>query len=122
MSRRLAAALVLLLASPLALQAKKPLPPSPDGYVYNEGVVSPSTEQRLSRRLRGVEERTGHQLVVALFQSLDNESLEDYANRLFREWKIGSKKKDDGLLFTLFKDDRRWRVEVGYGLEGTLTD
>lgn len=73
-------------------------------------------------RLALVEQRTGHQFVVALFKSLDGESVEDYTNRLFRAWKIGSKKLDDGLLFTLFQQDRRWRVEVGYGLEGTITD
>ena len=84
--------------------------------------MSPGAEQKLSSTLRGFEQRTGHQFVIALFQSLDGESLEDYSNRVFRAWKIGGKQGNDGLLFALYKEDRRWRVEVGYGFEGTLTD
>jgi uncharacterized protein len=76
----------------------------------------------LSPELAAFEKRTGHQMVVAAFQSLDEESLEDYTNRLFRAWKIGSAKGDDGVLFALFVQDRKWRVEVGYGLEPVLTD
>lgn len=77
---------------------------------------------RLGRRLAEVERRSGRQFVVALFRSVDGESLEDYTNRLFRSWKIGSAKANDGVLFALYRDDRRWRVEVGYGLEPILTD
>lgn len=110
----------VLLAS--AAWGAKAIPPSPRSYVHNEGVISAGAEARLSAALRGVEQATGHQFVAALFQSLDGESLEDYTNKVFRAWKIGGKKGDDGLLFCLYKGERRWRVEVGYGLEGTLTD
>lgn len=122
-SRRVvsAASLFFLWLAP-PLSAAKPFPPSPANYVYNEGVVAPETEARLSARLAGLEKQTGHQFLVALFQNLDNENLEDYTNRLFRSWQIGSRKGNDGLLFCVYIKDRRWRVEVGYGLEGTLTD
>ena len=110
----------LLARSPL--RAAKPIPPSPASYVHNEGVISGPAAERLSARLADFETRTGRQFVVALFQSLEGEDLEDYANRLFRTWRIGSKKLDDGLLLCVFKSDRRWRVEVGYGLEPVLTD
>ncbi len=60
--------------------------------------------------------------MIAIFRSLEGESLEDYSNRLFKHWKIGDAKKNDGVLLALFKEDRKWRVEVGYGLEGVLTD
>jgi uncharacterized protein len=114
--------LALLLLWPSFAWADKAIPPSPSSYIHNEGVVSPGEEQRLSQNLAAFEQRTGHQFAVALFQSLDSESLEDYSNKVFRAWKIGGKKGDDGLLFCLYKGDRRWRVEVGYGLEGTMTD
>jgi uncharacterized protein len=85
-------------------------------------VISAADAQRLGARLAEVERGTGHQFVVALFQSLDGESLDDYTNRLFRFWKIGAAKANDGVLFALYQSDRRWRVEVGYGLEPILTD
>ena len=112
----------LLICWPATLWAGKAIPPSPPSYVHNEGVVSPGEEERLSETLRDFERATGHQFVVALFQSLDGENLEDYSNRVFRAWKIGGAKLNDGLLFCLFQQDRKWRVEVGYGLEGVLTD
>lgn len=115
-----AAGALLGLAS--ALWAAKAFPPPPPNYLHNEGVVSGAAAERISLRLRAVEEKTKRQFVAALFQSLEGESLEDYANRLFKSWGVGDKKKNDGLLFCLFLQERRWRVEVGYGLEGTLTD
>lgn len=85
-------------------------------------MISAAAEAELSRRLAALEAETGRQFAVALFQSLEGESLEEYANRLFRHWKIGRAKKNDGLLFCLFVKERRWRVETGFGLEGVLTD
>ena len=122
MARRAAAALAFVFFLSRPLWSQKPLPASPDRYVYNEGVVSSVAQEQLSRRLSGIEDKTGHQFVVALFRGSDGESIEDYSNRLFKAWGIGSKKSNDGLLFVVFKDDRKWRVEVGYGLEATLTD
>jgi len=115
-----AALLLLFWAAPL--EAAKELPPSPPSYVHNEGVLSPRAEARLTRRLRAFEERTRRHFVAALFQSLEGENLEDYANRLFKAWAIGDSKRNDGLLFCLFLAEKRWRVEVGYGLEPELTD
>lgn len=117
-----AAAFVFFLGVASGLFAAKALPASPSSYVYNENVVSPAAAARLSSTLRRVEQRTGHQFVAALFNSLESENLEDYSNRLFKAWGVGAKKRDDGILFCLFLQERRWRVEVGYGLEGALTD
>ena len=111
---------ILLFAA--LLFASKPFPEPPRDYVHNEGVVSADSERRLSEMLRGVEQLSHKQFVVALFRSLDGENLEEYSNKLFRHWKIGDAQRNDGLLYALFLDDRKWRVEVGYGLEGTLTD
>jgi uncharacterized protein len=61
-------------------------------------------------------------MAIAVFKSLDGESLEDVANRLFQKWRLGSKKLDNGVLLVLFVEDRKVRIEVGYGLEAVLTD
>ena len=118
--RKSAAFLLLLL--PAVLWAAKEIPPPPSSYVLNEGVISPETQARLSATLSAFEQGTGHQFAVALFQGLDGEDLDDYSNRVFRAWKLGGAKTNDGLLFCLYKQDRKWRVEVGYGLEGVITD
>src|SRR5437016_1167016 len=104
MKRQALALPLLLLWSATASAAHKAIPPSPYSYVHNEGVISAASEQRLSQTLRQFELATGHQFVVALFQSLDGESLEDYSNQVFRAWKVGSAKGNDGLLFALFKN------------------
>jgi uncharacterized protein len=61
-------------------------------------------------------------MAIAVFKSLDGESLEDVANRLFQKWRLGSKALDNGVLLVLFVEDRKVRIEVGYGLEAVLTD
>ena len=61
-------------------------------------------------------------MAVAIFRSLESESLEDFSIRLAEKWKIGSKKESDGVLLTVFLDDHKLRIEVGYGLEDKLTD
>jgi len=61
-------------------------------------------------------------MAIAVFKSLDGESLEDVANRLFQQWRLGQKKLDNGVLLVVFVDDRKLRLEVGYGLEGVLPD
>jgi uncharacterized protein len=62
------------------------------------------------------------QMVIALFPSLEGESLEDYSIRLAQRWRIGQKGLDNGLILLVFRDERKVRVEVGYGLEPTITD
>jgi len=61
-------------------------------------------------------------MAIAVFKSLDGESLEDVANRLFQHWRLGQKKLDNGVLLVVFVEDRKLRLEVGYGLEGVLPD
>jgi uncharacterized protein len=76
---------------------------------------------RLDAELAGYETGT-RQMAVALFPSLDGESLEDFSIRLAEQWKIGGKKQSDGVLLLAFLDEHKIRIEVGYGLEGQLTD
>ena len=69
-----------------------------------------------------LEEKTAAQIVVATVKSLEGESVEEYANKLFRTWRIGDKEKNNGVLILISVEDRKIKIEVGYGLEGVLTD
>lgn len=86
------------------------------------GMLSPEVRTRLEQALRAFEVKTSNQLVVATFTSLGNGSIEDFSIRLAEKWRVGQKGKDNGVIFLIFKDDRKMRIEVGYGLEGTLPD
>ena len=76
----------------------------------------------LETKLAGLESKSGIQLVVATVKSLDGQEIEPYANELFRTWKLGEKTKNNGVLLLVAPNEKRVRIEVGYGLEGTLTD
>jgi uncharacterized protein len=86
------------------------------------GLLSPAERERLEAKLAEREQATGVQMVIALFASLEGESLEDYSIRLAQRWRIGQKGLDNGLILIVFRDERKVRVEVGYGLEPTITD
>jgi uncharacterized protein len=76
----------------------------------------------LEATLKAYEDRTGRQIAVLTIPSLEGEALEDYSLKVARTWKLGRKGKDDGVLILVARDDRKIRIEVGYGLEGELTD
>ncbi|QNK00456.1 TPM domain-containing protein [Dyella telluris] len=76
----------------------------------------------IGARLAADEQRTGNQVVVLTVRSLGGQDIESYANDVFAQWKLGQKGKDNGVLMVVAVDDHRMRIEVGYGLEGTLTD
>lgn len=90
--------------------------------VDNAGIIDAATEAALGTRLEAFEERSSDQIVVATIRSLDGEALEPFANQLFRAWGLGQAGEDNGVLLLVALDDRKMRIEVGYGLEGTLTD
>ena len=99
------------------------VPPHADGYVTDRAsLLSPSTKAELEAQLRAFEDRTSNQVVVATFPSLEGDSLEAFSIRLAEAWKAGQKHRDNGVIFLIFKNDRKIRIEVGYGLEGVLTD
>lgn len=85
-------------------------------------ILSPVMIADLERKLADLEQKSGIQLEVATVPSLEGEEIEPYANDLFRFWKLGEAKKDNGALLLIAPKERRVRIEVGYGLEGTLTD
>lgn len=92
-------------------------------YVVDEtGTLTNAQINTLATKLRQLEEQTSNQIVVYMIPSLDGESLEDLSIRLAEKNKIGKKDKNNGVLLLIVKNDRKLRIEVGYGLEGALTD
>ena len=78
--------------------------------------------QRLEGKLAAEEQRSGAQVVVLTVPSLEGQAIEDYSLRVAQTWKLGTDKQDNGVLLLVARDDRKMRIEVGHGLEGTLTD
>ena len=113
----------LLFVHGISVLSALDVPPRADGYVTDRaGLLSPSEKENLETVLRAFEEKTSNQVVVATFPSLEGDSLEDFSLRLAEAWKAGQKRRDNGIIFLIFKNDRKIRIEVGYGLEGVLTD
>lgn len=120
--RAFLAALLLSLAASAA-GADLALPPPPSRRVNDfAGALAEADRARLENRLAERERNSRNQVVVAIFRSLEGENLEDYSIRLAQSWRIGQKGLDNGVIFLVFVGDRKMRLEVGYGLEATLTD
>jgi uncharacterized protein len=97
--------------------------PALSGRIVDQANVIPvETRAALEPKLADLEAKSGIQLVVATVTSLEGQEIEPYANALFRAWKLGEKTKNNGVLLLVAPTERRVRIEVGYGLEGTLTD
>lgn len=115
-------ALALCLAF-LVLPALAQTYPALTGRIVDAAHILPADAQaRIEPKLVDLEEKSGIQLVVATIPSLDGGDIETYANNLFRKWGLGEKAKNNGVLFVVAPNEHRVRIEVGYGLEGTLTD
>ncbi len=99
------------------------LPPIPSQYVYDEAnVISAEREGYLNQMLNKLEEESSTQLVVAAVSSLQGTSIEDYSIKLAEKWKPGQKGQDNGVILLVAPNERKVRIEVGYGFEATLTD
>ncbi|MBW7966951.1 YgcG family protein [Bradyrhizobium sp. BR 10261] len=90
--------------------------------VDRTGTLSSSDIAALSQKLRDFETRKGSQIAVLIVPTTDPETIEQFSIRVAEAWKIGRKKVDDGAILVVAKNDRHLRIEVGYGLEGALTD
>jgi len=90
--------------------------------VDEAGILSPAVEASLTRELEDLQTATGREMVVATVTSLEGREIEDYGYRLGRAWGVGSAERDDGVLLIVAPKERKVRIEVGYGLEGVLTD
>src|SRR5216683_4436845 len=113
--------LVVLLCAALAVCAVT-FPPLTDRVVDEAHILSAREREALVAKLAELETKSGIQLVVVTVNSLQGQEIEPYANELFRTWKLGEKTKNNGVLLLVAPNQRRVRIEVGYGLEGTLTD
>ena len=117
--RILAAAFFLLAARAFALD----VPPTPtQWFTDTAGIVDAGTAQALNAKLHDFEQQSGAQFIIYIFPTLGGEPLEDFTIRCVEKWKVGQKKYDNGVVLFVFVRERRDRFEVGYGLEGTLTD
>jgi len=93
------------------------------GYVNDFAhVLQTTTVQSLNGQLKSLQDATGDQITVVTVDAIVGDTIENYANKLFQEWGIGNKEHDNGLLILVSVADREVRIEVGYGLEGTVTD
>jgi uncharacterized protein len=112
---------LLVILAPLAALAQT-FPALTGRVVDTANLLKPQERAALEAKLKVHEDKTSDQVVVATVPSLESRSIEDYANRLFRTWQLGQQKKNNGVLLLVAPKEREMRIEVGYGLEGTLTD
>ena len=118
-----ALALAFFTIAALALPATAQTFPELTGRVVdNADTLDIQTEAEIEQKLAALEQKTSNQLVVVTVPSLEGREIEDYGYRLGRYWGIGQKDHDNGALLIVAPNERKVRVEVGYGLEGTLTD
>ena len=114
--------LALLCVFACAARAQIAVPPLTGRVVDQTGALSPSDIAALTQKLKVLEDRKGSQIAVLLVPTTQPESIEQFSMRVAEAWKIGRKKVDDGAILVIAMNDRRQRIEVGYGLEGALTD
>ncbi len=122
-SRNLLIILLFWACPTLAWAVTPPLPAHPSQYVVDlAGVMDANSQARLNTMLRDLEARTTAQVVVLTLNSLEGEPIEDFSHQTAVKWGIGQKGKDNGVLLTVAVKDHKYRIEVGYGLEGYLPD
>lgn len=118
----LLAALVCLAAVPRPALADPTFPALTGRVVDDANLLSPADEQELAQSLKQLEDKSSDQLVVVTLPSLQGYTIEDYGYRLGRHWGIGTKELNNGVLLIVAPNERKVRIEVGYGLEPILTD
>lgn len=112
----------LLLVSQFAVAALVEVPAFSARVIDQTQTLSTSQQATLEAKLKAFEEAKGSQIAVLLVPSTQPEAIEQYAIRVVDEWKVGRENIDDGILVLVAKQDRKMRIEVGYGLEGAVTD
>ena len=113
---------LLALASSAADAAVLPKPSQREYIVDTADIVSAEDRAQIEKIGEELREKTKAEIVVVTVATLDGTDIESYANELFRSWGIGDAKQSNGVLLLIAKDDRKFRIEVGYGLEGEITD
>jgi uncharacterized protein len=116
-------AIFLFISWPAGAAADIKIPPSPDQWLTDTaGFLSSDAAGAVNNQLRTYEQATGHQVLVYIGKTSGGYSIEEYAVKAFEAWKVGRKGMDDGLVLFIMAEDRKIRIEVGYGLEGVVTD
>ena len=114
---------VMISAGFMTVVLAQNIPARPQGYVSDFArILSVSDENRMTALCTELERKTGAQIAVVTMPSVQPDTVEQYAVKLFKKWGIGQKGKDNGVLLLVAVNDRKARIEVGYGLEGSLTD
>ncbi len=122
MTRMLKILSVVFLLIPFVVLAYQN-PGNPTSFVNDfAGILTAEQKQSLETKISGFEKDTSNELSVVTVPNLGGDTIENFAVKLFEDWKIGKNKKDNGVLLLIARDDRQMRIEVGYGLEGALTD
>ncbi|HEY8896659.1 MAG TPA: TPM domain-containing protein [Niastella sp.] len=113
----------LLFVSFLTVAQNIPARPNPPKLVNDlANVLSPQEEQQLEQELVAYDDSTSNQVAIVLVNTLNDYPIEEYATKLFREWGVGNKKNSNGVVILAAIEDRKIRIEVGYGLEGAIPD
>lgn len=121
--RFLLAAALLLLAALSVRAAEVPIPPAPARWATDTaGWLAPGNVATLDRALENYERTKGHQVLLYITPTTGDTPTEDWTIKAFTKWKVGRKGLDDGLVLFIFPQDRKVRIEVGYGLEGQVPD
>jgi uncharacterized protein len=116
--------LILFIACAMKLSAQQVLPkPNPPRLVVDAAnLLPPEQQQILEQKLDAFNDSTSNQITIVTINDLNDVPIEDYATKLFREWGIGGSKHNNGVLVLVSKNDHEIKIEVGYGLEGAITD
>jgi uncharacterized protein len=118
----LVAAILLPLFGATAQALDVPPAPKDTPVVDQTNTLTDAQRQAIADKIAAERKSSGNQIAVLMIKTLDGDALEDYSLRVARGWGIGQKERNSGVLLLVVKDDRRLRIEVGYGLEGALTD
>jgi len=117
--------LLLILICSTSASAAEVIPPRPQGNYINDyaSVLSRSTVGNLNRTLQDFEKQTSNQILVVIYPRMQSDSsIDDYAVRVAQAWGVGRKDRKNGVVLFIFTQDRKMTIQVGYGLEGALTD
>lgn len=114
--------LLFALAGEAAAELKTPKPPANFYCLDEAGILGDATEQAVVNTSRALQSQTGAQIVVLTVKTLEDAPVQDYALQVFRDWGIGDKTKNNGVLILIAMKERKSRIEIGYGLEGALPD
>lgn len=113
---------IVLLFLPISVFAYY-YPGQPAGFVNDyANILRPDQRDNLELKLRNFEAETSNELSVVTLPNLQGDTIENFAEKLFKDWGIGKEEKDNGILLLIALEERKMRIEVGYGLEGALTD